>query len=111
MGIVKHEMLPLRFIAAIGRDLEWLRLSVAYEEIPVKGEGCIYEILKLLKWHVSEYIGNKEITEEIGSWMGRLKRYKPNRKLKKADSQELMEDIRSWTDILSENLTKIFVIK
>lgn len=104
--IKKRKMMNLNLMICVARDLEWLRLVLEYEKMPVKGEMCIYEVMKQLKSNFEESVNNKDIVEGMDYWLGRLKRYKSGKKLTKSNSSQLRSDIHDWSAILRDNLDR-----
>lgn len=103
----KRKMMDVNLIGSVTAHLEWFRLTLAYEEIPVKGEMRIYEVLKRLKSDFEETVNNKDIVEEMDYWLGKLRRYKSGKKLTKSDNFELRSDVQNWAAILRDNLTRM----
>lgn len=103
----KRKMMDLNLMGCVAKDLEWLRLTLEYGEIPVKGAMHIYEVLKQLKSDFEGSVNNKDIVEEMDYWLGKLRRYKSGKKLTKSDNFELHSDVDSWSAILWDNLNRV----
>ena len=103
----KRKMMDLNLMGWVTQDLEWLRLTLEYGEIPVKGEMRIYEVLKQLKSNYEGSVDNKDIIEEMDYWLGKLRRYKSGKKLTKSDNFELYSDVQDWSAILRDNLNRV----
>jgi hypothetical protein len=108
--IKQRNLLDFNSIWIIARDLEWLRLTLYYGKIPVKGETeqlYIYRMLKRLKEIIADGKYHEEIANEMENWLGKLRRYKSKQKLKKQDSDSFYYDVEAWQTILQENISKI----
>lgn len=112
--IKQRNLLDFDSIWMIARDLEWFRMTLDCGNSLVKGkpgELYIYRMLKRLNGIMANGKYHEEIVDEMGDWLGKLRKYKAKQKLRKQDADSLYSDVERWQAILRENISRINAIK